>query len=81
MEELIDVLLELSSLWRVLPSKQKRLFEFTANGGCLLVNLHLIPSLLQEVGAIIIASICITKRDVLDIVIWFGETISYHVRE
>ena len=80
MEELIDMLLELSSFRRVLSGKQKRLFKLTPHGGSLFVYLHLVPALLQEIGAVIIASVCIAERDMLDIVVWLFEGILYHVR-
>ena len=81
MEELVEMFLERSSLWRIFASQQKRLFELTANGRCLFVYLHLVPSLLQEIGTIVIASVGVTKRNMFHIVIRLIERITNHVWE
>ena len=79
-EYLVDMLLQGTALRSVVTSQLIGLFKFTAYGGCLLVDLHLIPALLQEVGPVVITSVGITECDVLQIVIWLIETVSHHTR-
>ena len=81
MEELIDMLLEIPSLRCVLTGQQECLFKLTANGGCLFINLHLVPALLQEIGAVIVAAVGIAEGDVLDVVIGLIKGVFHHTRE
>ena len=81
MEDLIDVLLERSSLRCVLPGQQESLFKLTAHGGCLLVNLHLVPALLQEIGAVVVTAVGVAEGDMLDIIIGLVESIFHHAGE
>ena len=64
MEQLIEALLELSALRGILASQQERLFQLLAHGGCLFVDLHLVPALLQEVGAVVVAPVGIAECNV-----------------
>ena len=79
MEQFVDMPLQGATLWGVFASQLIGLFEFTANGGRLLIDLHLVPALLQEVGLIIIASVSIAEGNVFQVVIRFIETILHHV--
>ena len=77
-EYLVDMLLQGSPLRCVIASQLIGLFKFAAYGGSLLVDLHLIPALLQEVSPVVVTSVGITECDVLQIVIWLIETVSHH---
>ena len=79
MEQLVQMLLEVTTLWGVGARQQESLFELAANGRCFLVDLHLVPTLLQKVCTIVVTTVGITERDVFQVVIWFGERIAYLV--
>ena len=67
-EHLVDMLLQLASLWCILAGKRIRLFEFCPNRWRILIYLGLIPSLLQIVRLVVVASIAILERDIFYIV-------------
>ena len=73
--------LQLSAFGRVLACQLIRLFQFTAYGGRLLVDLHLVPTLLQEVSPVVVATVCVSEGDVFQIVIGFVEAVFHHVRK
>ena len=67
-EHLVDMLLQLASLWRILAGKRIRLFEFCPNRWRIFIYFCLIPSLLQIVSLVVVATIAILERDILYIV-------------
>ena len=67
MEEAIEMALQSSSFESVLARHVIRLLQFTAHTGSLLVNLLLVPSLLEEVCAVAV-SVGVAECDILDIV-------------
>ena len=75
------MLLEGTTLCSILSSQPESLLEFAPDGGSLLVNLHLVPALLQEVGLVIIPSVSIAESDVFQIVIRLVESIFHHIWE
>ena len=79
MEQFVDMPLQGTTLWGVLASQLVGLFEFTADGGRLLIDLHLVPALLQEVGFVVITPVSVTEGDMLQVVIRLVETILHHV--
>ena len=79
MEELVDMLLKGSALWRVGACQLVGFFELGGDGRCLLVDLHLVPALLEEIGAIVVAAIGVAEGDILDIVVGGIETVGHHV--
>lgn len=81
MKQLVDMLLEGTALWGVGACQLVGFFELGGDGRCLLVDLHLVPSLLQKVSAIVVASIGITEGDILDIVVGGIETVGHHIGE
>ena len=79
-EELVQMLLELSAFRSIFASQHVSLFKLGAHGGSLLINLSLVPTLLQEVCAVVIATIRIAERYGFQVVVRFGERIAYTVR-
>ena len=69
------------SLWRVGACQLVGFFELGGDGRCLLVDLHLVPALLEEIGAIVVAAIGVAEGDILDIVVGGIETVGHHVGE
>ena len=67
-EELIEVSLVFAPLGCVVARPHERLLQFRLYGRRLGVYLHLVPPLLQEVGAVVVAAVGITEGDILDIV-------------
>ena len=67
-EQLVDVFLEELALGRVVAGEPVGLVELLACGHGSLVNLGLVPALLKEVGAVVVASIGVAERDIFDVV-------------
>ena len=81
MEQLIDMLLKSPAFGRIFTCHLIGLFQFAANGRRFLINLHLIPSLLEKISSVVVTAIGVTKRDMLNIIIGFREGIFDHSRE
>ena len=75
------MLLQGATLWRVLTSHLISFLEFASNGGRFLVDLHLVPTLLQEICPIVVASVSIAEGNMFQIVIRLVETILHHIGE
>ena len=67
-EQLVDVFLQLSALRRIFASHLISLFQLILDDRRVLIYFQLVPALLQEVGAVVVASVGITEGDILDIV-------------
>ena len=59
--------LQLATLGSVFSSHEVCLFQFSPHTGCLLVNLLLVPTLLQEISSVAV-SVGIAESDILDVV-------------
>lgn len=60
--------LRLSALRRIFTSHEKSLLQLILHDGRIGVYLHLVPSLLQEISAIIVSAVSITESNVFDII-------------
>ena len=67
-EEFIDMLLQSSAFWRVLTCHLVSLLQLVLDDRSRFVDFQLIPSLLQEVSAVVVASVSVTEGDVFDVV-------------
>ena len=67
-EELVDVLLQGSALRCVFTGHLVGFFQLVLYDRCILVYLELVPALLQEISAVVIASVGVAEGNILDIV-------------
>ena len=67
-EELVDVLLQCAALGSILARHAVSLFQLILHNRRILVYFQLVPSLLQEIGAVVVASVGVTEGDILDVV-------------
>ena len=67
-EKLVDVLLQCAALRSILARHAVCLFQLILHNRRILVYFQLVPSLLQEIGAVVIASVGVTEGDILDVV-------------
>ena len=67
-EEFVDVLLQGSALWCVFASHLVGFFQLVLYDRRVLVYLELVPALLQEISAVVIASVGVAEGNILDVV-------------
>ena len=75
------MLLQSPSRRGIFTSQTIGFFEFMAYSRRLLVYLHLIPALLQEVSLVVIPSVGIAEGNMFQFIIGFIETILNHSRK
>ena len=68
MEELVNVLLQFSAFGSILASHLIGFLQFVLHNGRILVYLKLVPSLLQKVGSVVVASVSVAESNILDVV-------------
>ena len=67
-EEFINVLLQGTSLWRILSSHLISFLQFVSDNRSGLIYLQLVPALLQEISAVIITAIGISESNIFNII-------------
>ena len=67
-EEFVDVLLQGSALRSVFASHLVGFFQLVLYDRRVLVYLELVPALLQEISAVVIASVSVAEGNILDVV-------------
>lgn len=68
MEEFINMLLQIASFRGIFTCHIIGLFQLSLHYRSVLIDFELIPSLLKEVGPVIVTTISVTESDILDIV-------------
>ena len=55
-------------LRRIIARQAEGFLKLGAHGWCLMVNLHLVPALLEEICAVVVAAVCVAESNIADVI-------------